>query len=48
MFSNHASWCPQLGHFDRGRKTESSRGHRSMQTFKNDPINAPSVKAKIA
>ena len=45
MFSNHASWLPQLGQRERGRTTDRSRGQRTMQTFRNEPTHAPTMKA---
>src|SRR5690242_9776461 len=44
-FSNHASWFPQLGQRDRGRRMERSAGHRTMQTLRNDPMHAPMMNA---
>ena len=43
MFSCHAIARSHFGQRDRGRTTLSSAGQREMQTFRNDPIDAPST-----
>ena len=44
-FSNQASWFPHCGQRERGRNTERSAGQRTMQTFRNEPKQAPTMKA---
>jgi hypothetical protein len=45
MFSNHASWLPQLGQRDRGLTTDRSRGQRWTHTLRKEPAHAPTMKA---
>src|SRR5918997_902452 len=47
-FSNHAISCSQRGQRERGRTTESPRGQREMQTFRNEPMQAPTKAASAA
>ncbi len=46
MLSYHAMGDPQDGQRDRGLTTDSSAGHRAMQTFRKLPAMAPTNPAR--
>ena len=45
MLSYQARPWPHRGQLERGLTTDALAGHRRMQTFKNDPTQAPSINA---